>query len=99
MQYKDDPIYLLVDFCRYLIDNRVVVIGMTDGDLEVHFKVYLKTYDYKQPADMKRFIWLFMFFFMTTDQAKGETRGLDWQHHEAQALPRSRTASMTAISW
>lgn len=39
MQYKDDPIYLLVDFCRYLIDNRVVVIGMTDGDLEVHFKV------------------------------------------------------------
>lgn len=87
MQYKDDQIYLLVDFCRYLTDNHVVVVGMTDWKLEDYFKVYLRTNDYKAPVDMKRFIWLFRFFFMTPDPEKENTHGLHRQHHEAQALP------------
>jgi len=87
--YKEDPNYLLLDFSRYLADNHVVVIGMTDGSLEEHFKVYLREKDYKKPEDMERFIRLFKFFFMTPDLAKGETHGLHRQHHEAQALPRA----------
>lgn len=65
--YKEDPNYLLLDFSRYLADNHVVVIGMTDGSLEEHFKVYLREKDYKKPEDMERFIRLFKFFFMTPD--------------------------------
>ncbi len=87
MQYKEDPNYLLLDFSRYLADNHVVVIGMTDEALEEHFKVYLREKDYKKPEDMERFIRLFKFFFMTPDPEKENTHGLHRQHHEAQALP------------
>lgn len=87
MQYKEDSNYLLLDFSRYLADNHVVVIGMTDGSLVEHFKVYLREKDYKAPRDMERFIWLFKFFFMTPDPEKENTHGLHRQHHEAQALP------------
>lgn len=98
MQYKEDPNYLLIDFCRYLSDNHVVVIGMTDEALEEHFKVYLREKDYKQPADLKRFIWLFKFFFMTPDPEKGENAWSTSAASRSSSATWWHTASMTVIS-
>lgn len=79
MHYKDELVYLLVDFSEYLTDNRVVVIGMADENLTAHFEVYLREKDYKKPKDMERFIRLFKFFFMTPGPEKEKS----WSTSEA----------------
>lgn len=97
MQYKEDTNYLLIDFCRYLSDNHVVVIGMADEGLQEHFKVYLQTRDYTAPRDMERFVWLFKFFFMNPDPEKEKSWSTSAASRSSSATSRT-TASMTAIS-